>query len=127
MTKSPPKSLEYARRLRQEMTDAERALWQLLRDRRMEGWRFRRQQPIDRYIADFVCFEARLVIEVDGGQHFESGADKERDAYLQSLGFQVMRFWNTEVLAGRDGVYQAILTALARCAPPGAAPSSSFG
>ena len=75
----------------------------------------------------FVCFEARLIIEVDDGQHFESGADKKRDAYLQSLGFQVMRFWNTEVLTGRDSVYQAILTALARCAPGGAAPSSSSG
>jgi very-short-patch-repair endonuclease len=56
MTKSPPKSLERARRLRKDMTDAERAVWRLLRDRRMDGWRFRRQEPIDRYIVDFVCF-----------------------------------------------------------------------
>jgi len=107
------------------MTDAERALWRLLRDRRLSGWRFRRQQPIDRYIVDFVCFEARLVIEVDGGQHAESEADKVRDAHLHSQGFQVLRFWNTDVLAGRDSVYRTIAQALARCAPDGAAPSSS--
>jgi primosomal protein N' (replication factor Y) len=135
MTKLPPKALERARRLRKDMTDAERALWRLLRDRRLSGWCFRRQQPIDRYIVDFVCFEARLVIEVDGGQHFESEADKERDAHLRNQGFHVLRLWNTDVLANRDGVYRMIVTALARCAPPvcegghssagGAAPSSS--
>ena len=125
MAKSPPKSLEYARTLRKDMTDAERALWRLLRDRRMKGWRFRRQQPIDRYIVDFVGFEARLVIEVDGGQHFESKADKERDTYFQSQGFRVLRFWNTDVLASPDGVHRLIEEALARCAPVGAAPSSS--
>jgi very-short-patch-repair endonuclease len=125
MTRLPAKSLEYARKLRKDMTDAERALWRLLRDRRMAGWRFRRQEPIDHYIVDFVSFEARLIIEVDGGQHFESKADRERDAYLQSHGFRVLRFWNTDVLAGRDSVYRAIMTALTRCAPSGAAPSSS--
>ena len=91
----------------------------------MEGWRFRRQQPIDRYIADFVCFEARLVIEVDGGQHYESESDRARDAYLQSQGFRVLRLWNTDALANRDGVYRTIMTALARCAPVDAAPSSN--
>jgi very-short-patch-repair endonuclease len=108
------------------MTDAERAIWRLLRDRRMEGWRFRRQEPIGRCIVDFICFEARLVIEVDGGQHFESKVDEERDAYLRSQGFRVLRLWNTDVLANRDGVYRIIMTALTRCAPDGAAPSSSF-
>ncbi len=125
MARTSPKSLDYARILRKDMTDAERALWRLLRDRRLDGWRFRRQEPIDRYIVDFVCFEARLIIEVDGGQHFESKADKERDAYLQSQGFRVLRLWNTDVLANRDGVYRTIMTALTRCAPGGAAPSSS--
>ncbi len=114
--------LDYARKLRKDMTDAERALWRLLRDRRMDGWRFRRQEQIDRFIVDFVCFEARLIIEVDGGQHYESESDRTRDAYLQSQGFRVLRLWNTDVLANRDGVYQIILTALARCAPDGAAP-----
>jgi very-short-patch-repair endonuclease len=125
MTRLPPKSLEYARRLRKEMTDAERALWRLLRDCRLKGWRFRRQEPIDRYIVDFICFEARLIIEVDGGQHFESATDKTRDTYLESQGFRILRLWNTDILANRDGAYQTILTALARCAPDGAAPSSS--
>ena len=107
------------------MTDAERALWRLLRDRRLDGWRFRRQEPIDRYIVDFVCFEAHLIIEVDGGQHFESKADKECDAYLQSQGFRVLRLWNNDVLTNRDGVYRIITEALTRYAPYGAAPSSS--
>jgi very-short-patch-repair endonuclease len=125
MAKRARTPLDFARRLRRDMTDAERALWRLLRDRRMDGWRFRRQEPIDRYIVDFVCFEARLVIEVDGGQHYESESDRTRDAYLQSQGFRVLRLWNTDVLGNRDGVYRTIMTALTRCAPIGAAPSSS--
>jgi very-short-patch-repair endonuclease len=125
MKKLPPKALKRARGLRKDMTDAERALWCLLRDRRMDGWRFRRQEPIDRYIVDFVCFEARLIIEVDGGQHFESKADEARDAHLRLQGFRVLRLWNTDVLANRDGVYRTIVTALTRYAPGGAAPSSS--
>ena len=115
-------SIENARRLRKQMTDAERALWRLLRDRRMSGWRFRRQEPIDRYIVDFICFEARLIIEADGGQHFESEADKRRDAYLQAQGFRVLRFWNNDVLSNREAVHRIIMEALARCAPCGAAP-----
>jgi len=107
------------------MTDAERVLWRLLRDRRLDGWRFRRQEPIDRYIVDFICFEARLVIEVDGGQHADSDSDTLRDAHLQAHGFRVLRFWNSEVLSNADYVYRVIVTALARCAPAGAAPSSS--
>jgi very-short-patch-repair endonuclease len=91
----------------------------------IDGWRFRRQEPIGQYIVDFIGFEARLIIEVDGGQHFKSEAGKVRDAYLQSQGFHVLRFWSTDVLAGRDGVYRTIMTALRRCAPDGAAPSSS--
>ena len=127
MTTSPPKSLERARRLRKDMTDAERALWRLLRDRRLEGWRFRRREPIDHYIVDFICFEARLVVEVDGGQHANSESDRLRDAHLQVQGFRVLRFWNNEVLSNEDHVYRTIMTALAHCAPVGAAPSSSSG
>ncbi|MEZ5833810.1 MAG: DUF559 domain-containing protein [Dongiaceae bacterium] len=125
MAKTLLRSLDNARRLRKDMTDAERALWRLLRNRRLSGWRFRRQQPIDHHIVDFVCFEARLVVEADGGQHSESEADKERDAYLRSRGFRVLRLWNNDVLTNEDGVYQTITEALARCAPDGAAPSSS--
>jgi|SRR5688572_13929583 len=125
MAKGSRTPLEYARKLRKDMTDAERALWRLLRDRRMDGWRFRRQEPIGNYIVDFICFEARLIIEVDGGQHYESESDRAGDAYLQSQRFRVLRLWNTDVLANRDGVYRTIMTALARCAPIGAAPSSN--
>jgi very-short-patch-repair endonuclease len=87
MKKLPSKALQRARRLRKDMTDAERALWRVLRDRRMAGWRFRRQEPIDRYIVDFGCFEARLIIEVDGGQHFESKADEAPDTHLRCRAF----------------------------------------
>ncbi|MGH6892911.1 MAG: endonuclease domain-containing protein [Dongiaceae bacterium] len=101
-----------ARTLRKTMTDAERALWRLLRERQIEGMRFRRQVPIDHYIADFTCLEARLIIEVDGGQHSELDADRKRDAYLRSQGFRVLRFWNNDVLANREGVFRAITEAL---------------
>ena len=94
------------------MTDAERALWRILRLRQVEGKRFRRQVPIDCYIVDFACLEARLIIEVDGGQHFESESDRKRDAYLRSQGFRVLRFWNNEILANREGVFQVITEAL---------------
>jgi very-short-patch-repair endonuclease len=75
----------------------------------MEEWRFRRQEPIDRYIVDFICFEARFIIEVDGGQHFESKADKKRETYLLSQGFRVLRVWNNDVLSNLDGIYRTIM------------------
>ena len=95
------------------MTDAERALWRLLRQRQINGLRFRRQVPIDHYIVDFACLEARLVIEVDGGQHFESETDKRRDAYLHAQGFRVLRLWNNDVLSNPDGVHRVITETLA--------------
>jgi len=100
-----------ARQLRKQMTDAERALWRLLRHRQVGGLRFRRQVPIDRNIVDFACLEARLVIEVDGGQHSESQSDKVRDAYLHSQGFRVLRLWNNDVLSNREGVHRTIIEA----------------
>ena len=93
-----------ARGLRVRMTDAERKLWFSLRDRRFAGFKFRRQVPIGRFIADFVCFEGRLVIEVDGGQHADSIADQRRDRWFAANGFRVMRFWNNEVLSNLEGV-----------------------
>src|SRR5262245_4132730 len=102
-----------ARELRKNMTDAERALWRLLRQRQLNGLRFRRQVPIDHYIVDFACLEARLVIEVDGGQHFESQSDKRRDAHLRSQGFRVLRLWNNDVLSNPDGVHRVITETLA--------------
>jgi very-short-patch-repair endonuclease len=93
-----------ARALRARMTDAERKLWFALRDRRFAGFKFRRQVPIDRFIADFICFEARLVIEVDGGQHADSLQDQWRDRWFAANGFRVLRFWNNEVLSNLEGV-----------------------
>jgi very-short-patch-repair endonuclease len=89
------------------MTDAERALWFHLRAKRFRGWKFRRQQPIGRYIVDFVCFEARLIVELDGGQHSER-ADGQRTAWLASQGFCVLRFWNDAVLKEPEAVLESI-------------------
>ncbi len=94
------------------MTDAERRLWRELRARGL-GAKWRRQQPIGSYIADFVCQQARLIVEVDGGQHCESEADERRTAWLESVGYRVLRFWNNEVLENTDGVLIRVAEALA--------------
>jgi very-short-patch-repair endonuclease len=97
---------ERARSLRQNMTDAEWRLWQILRSHRVKGHKFRRQVPIGRYIADFVCHEARLIVEVDGGQHDRSSPQEaERNGFLQNEGYRILRFWNNEVLVNLDGVH----------------------
>lgn len=84
-------------------------LWQHLRSRQLEGLKFRRQQPIDNYIVDFVCLEKRIIIEVDGGQHaVEKEKDIERDNYLERNGFRVLRFWNNDVLTNIDGTLEVI-------------------
>jgi very-short-patch-repair endonuclease len=101
-----------ARRLRKQMTDAERALWFLLRRKQIEGHRFRKQVPIRKYNVDLACLEARLVIEVDGSQHAESPRDQERDAWLRAQNFRVLRFWNNDVLQNQEGVIQLVLEAL---------------
>jgi very-short-patch-repair endonuclease len=98
----------FAKKLRRNMTDAERCLWRHLRAHRFTCAKFKRQQPIGPYIVDFVCFDASLVIEVDGGQHLNSAADQERDAWLKGQGFQVLRFWNDEVLTNLPGVLERI-------------------
>jgi very-short-patch-repair endonuclease len=99
-----------ARRLRRDQTDAERALWFRLRDRRLRGWKFRRQMPINRYVVDFCCESAHLIIELDGGQHAEQrAADAERTAALEAQGYLVLRFWNNDVLRNMDGVLQTIV------------------
>ena len=91
------------------MTDAERRIWSRLRSRQL-GPRFRRQAPIGPYIADFACFDPRLIIEIDGGQHDEQrGYDSRRDGWLKSQGFVVLRFWNNEVLENAEGVLERIL------------------
>jgi very-short-patch-repair endonuclease len=91
--------LDLARGLRRNMTDAERRLWRVLREQRGEGTPFRRQHPIGPYIVDFVCLRARLVVEVDGGQHdAQAEADAERTRWLTGRGYRVVRFWNDDVL-----------------------------
>jgi very-short-patch-repair endonuclease len=106
-----------ARGLRSNMTDAERKLWYRLRAHRFNGASFRRQVPIGPYIVDFVCLQARLIVEVDGGQH---GADRDavRDAWLRRQSFRVLRFWNNDVHSNIDGVLQVIADALAQALPP---------
>jgi len=103
---------ERARGLRQEATDAERRLWSALRDRRLSGYRFRRQFPIGRFIVDFACTRHHLIVEADGGQHADSEADNRRTAWLEEQGWRVLRFWNNDVLANTNGVVETILKAL---------------
>lgn len=107
------KLVKTAKKLRRQLTDTERKFWHLLRDRRFENIKFRRQYPIGRYIADFICVEKRLIVEFDGGQHAESMRDQRRDEWLKTQGYTVLRFWNNEALKNPDGVADTILQALA--------------
>ena len=97
-----------SRKLRNNLTEAEKYLWYVLRAENL-GFKFRRQEPIGNYIVDFVCYQKKLIIELDGGQHYESADDKERDEWLKSQGFAILRFWNNEVLENRDGVVLKIM------------------
>jgi very-short-patch-repair endonuclease len=101
-----------ARTLRQTSTDAEIRLWAMLRSRRLAGFKFRRQHPVGRYVADFVCTRYRLIVEADGGQHADNAADTDRTKWLESQGWRVLRFWNNDILANTEGVLEAILAAL---------------
>jgi very-short-patch-repair endonuclease len=124
MTGYDKPTLVKAKRLRREMTDAERKLWSVLRGAKLEGVKFRRQQPIGPFIADFVCQERRMIVEADGSQHADSASDKRRTAFLESKGYRVVRFWNSEILGNLDGVADAIVTALSFPHPAQAAPES---
>jgi very-short-patch-repair endonuclease len=101
-----------ARKLRRASTDVEALLWQCLRNRQVEGAKFVRQFPIGPYIADFACRAARLVIELDGGQHAASASDAERSLIIEEHGFTVVRFWNNDVIENIDGVLQEIRAAV---------------
>jgi very-short-patch-repair endonuclease len=101
-----------AKQLRSQQTDAETRLWYFLRAHRFGGFKFKRQAPIGPYIVDFICFEHRLIVEVDGGQHAENGSDQRRDSWLGSEGYKVMRFWNNDVLKRTDVVLGEIANAL---------------
>jgi very-short-patch-repair endonuclease len=123
--KVPSKLRSNARALSKNSTDAERILWSELRDHRLNGASFRRQVPIANYIADFVCHAAKLVIELDGGQHFSDGqetADAKRSAIIETRGFRVLRFSNHDVMTNRAGVLETIATAVAERAPTLALP-----
>jgi len=109
-----------ARTLRRNSTEAERLLWAALRGHRLNGASFRRQVPIENYIADFVCHAALLVIELDGGQHFSDQAERKdasRSAVIEAKRFQVLRFGNHDVMTNRDGVLETIAAAVAERAP----------
>jgi very-short-patch-repair endonuclease len=98
-----------AKVLRKNFTDSERLLWKYLRAKQLEGCKFRRQEPIGKYIVDFVCQEKQIIIEVDGGQHSEEQErDSKRDSWLQGQGYKVLRFWNNEVLTNIEGVLEII-------------------
>jgi very-short-patch-repair endonuclease len=101
-----------ARKLRRRSTDAERRMWSALRGRRLLRYKFRRQHPLGDFIVDFACTECQLVIEVDGGQHYEDAADKSRTAWLESQGWKVLRFWNNDVLTNTNGVIETIFRVL---------------
>jgi very-short-patch-repair endonuclease len=100
------------RRLRRQSTRAEMKLWFALRDRRLGGYKFVRQETIGPYIVDFICREKKLILEVDGGQHAESTGDRVRDHVLTAAGYGILRFWNSVVLSNRDGVLSVILSKL---------------
>ncbi len=111
----PPSLLTFARDLRKNMTDAEQLLWQCLRGKQLDGFKFRKQHPLDRFVLDFYCVSCKIAIELDGGQHnIEEGIkrDAERTAYLEKCGIRVLRFWNHEVFKNLDGVLKRIWGAL---------------
>ncbi len=97
--------------LRTLMTDAERKLWHALRSRGV-GAKFRRQAPLGPYVVDFVCFDSKLIVEVDGGQHLNNARDAMRDEYFQRRGYRVFRYWNNDVLSNLDGVLTVIAKAI---------------
>jgi very-short-patch-repair endonuclease len=119
-----------ARALRRNSTGAERILWSQLRDHRLNGVSFRRQVPIVNYIADFVCHAARLVIELDGGQHFsddQEAADARRSAVIEAKGFRVLRFSNHDVMTNRAGVLETIAAVVAASTSTPALPHKGGG
>ena len=108
----------HARRLRHVATDAEQRLWRLLRSRRFEDIKFRRQVPIGPWIVDFVAFDQRLVVEADGDQHVESSHDRARDTDLWNRGFKILRFWNNDILFNANGVLERIAEEIERSPSP---------
>ncbi|HEX9532052.1 MAG TPA: DUF559 domain-containing protein [bacterium] len=121
---------ERARDLRSHMNDAEKLLWSRLRAHRMDGRKFRRQHAFGNYIVDFVCLASRLIIEVDGDSHgndSREALDAQRTAYIEKLGFRVLRFWNDYVLTDLDNVTETIFEALNANSRPSPQPSPLRG
>ncbi len=115
MLKYKPQLKKYGQELRREMTDAEGLLWQKIRRKQLKGYQFFRQKPIGRHIVDFYCPRARLIIEIDGGQHYEKGnqaEDKKRDFELKGIGFKVVRYTNLDILKNLNSAVEDILKIL---------------
>lgn len=109
-----PGRRNFAKALRTKSTEAERRLWSVLRGNRLKDLKFKRQVPLEGYVLDFVCFEHKLIIEADGSQHMESAHDQIRDAHFATKGFRTLRFWNSDISQGLDGVARLILEAIER-------------
>jgi len=100
----------FAKTLRRRSTDTENMLWRRIRAKRLQGLKFRRQEPIGKYIVDFVCYERRVIIELDGGQHnVEKKKDEERDVWFRNEGFKVLRFWNNDALKNIEEILETII------------------
>ena len=118
------KNIKYAKKLRNKCTETEKYLWSYLRGRQIEGFKFRRQQPIGKYIVDFVNFEKSIIIEVDGGQHLNNIKDELRDNWLKEQKYEILRFWDNEVFNNIEGVLNVIREKLLTPSPK---PSPSEG
>ena len=116
-----------AKAMRSEPTEAEHRLWQILRAKRFAGYKFRRQVPIDFYVADFICLSERLIIELDGGQHADSPTDAARNAYLRGQGFRIIRIWNNDLFTNEEGVGELIWSALRAAPSPQPPPARGEG
>jgi very-short-patch-repair endonuclease len=115
-----------AKILRKRPTEAEKFMWRYLRSKQLEGLKFRRQEPIGNYVVDFVCYEKKIIVEIDGGQHCAE-RDGNRDRWLESQDFKILRFWNTEVLKNAQGVWEVIRKNCLSCDSPSPAPPVKGG
>jgi len=115
-----------AKILRKRPTEAEKFMWRYLRSKQLEGLKFRRQEPIGNYVVDFVCYEKKIIVEIDGGQHCAE-RDGNRNRWLESQDFKILRFWNTEVLKNAQGVWEVIRKNCLSCDSPSPAPPVKGG
>ena len=113
------KSTIKARTLRHDQTKAESVFWSHVKAKQFLGLKFKRQFPVGEYIADFICIEKKIIVEIDGGQHCENSKDLERTKYLNNMGYEVIRFWNNDVLGNIEGVLHTLSLTLSRVAGEG--------